>query len=184
MDLFRVFSWDNRSQGDKVGGPFYVPRERQGAGRHDIPDLDGVLYCAHETVSAISEAIQIFRNQTLSDDDFERGDNLHQTLASYRLANEKELKDLNDPVVLKDLKIKPSEVATVNRSMTQALCRRLYEKGAHGFKWWSTLEASWINVTLFQSRIKNQLVLVDLKPLSTKMTEVKEASRWMKIVLG
>src|SRR6202011_5227589 len=45
----------------------------------------------------------------------------------------------------------PSVVATGQRSVTQAYAVGQFERhtGAAGLRWWSTLEASWIQVTLF-----------------------------------
>ena len=122
----------------------------------------------------------MFRNQTLDD-----GDNgMARAMAHYHLASGVKLVDLNDPNVLRELHLKPSEVATMERSMTQALSRRLHEKNSAGFTWWSSLEASWVNVTLFQSRVRDRMKLTDkIRPLSIRMKEVQEAARWMKVRL-
>jgi hypothetical protein len=184
LDFFRVFAWDGHSLKEEPGGPFHVPRNQQGSGRHDIPDEDGVLYGSLNPLSAISEAIQIFRNQTLSEKDFLRNNGTTQALARYRLAPGIKLIDLNDPGVLKGLYLKPSEIATLERPRTQTLSRRLHGKKAAGFLWWSTLEASCINVTLFQSRVRPWMTLMEkIRPLSLTMKEVQDAARWMKIRL-
>ena len=184
MDLFRVFNWDGRSQGEAPRGPFCIARDRQGAGRHDIPERDGALYGSVNPVSAVAEAIQMFRNQILEEGDFERENGLVQALAHFRLAPGLHLVDLNDPVVLKEMQVRPSEIATLERPRTQAICRRLHEKGVAGFTWWSTLEASWVNATLFQSRIRRKLKLAGkIIPLTIELKEVREAARWLKIRL-
>ena len=47
--------------------------------------------------------------------------------------------------------LRPSQVATNRRAVTQPDAARLFDAhpDAAGLRWWSTLEASWINVTLF-----------------------------------
>jgi hypothetical protein len=47
--------------------------------------------------------------------------------------------------------LRPSIVATGQRSVTQAYAVGQFEhhSEAAGLRWWSTLEASWIQVTLF-----------------------------------
>jgi hypothetical protein len=45
--------------------------------------------------------------------------------------------------------------------MTQAIAGQLFAEGVAGFAWWSTLEASWPNVTLFAERALGTLAVVD-----------------------
>ena len=68
MTLYRVFPWAPR----RLVRPLDVPRERQGANRHDNPDRYTALYLAREAESAVAEAIQAFRGRTLADADLER----------------------------------------------------------------------------------------------------------------
>jgi hypothetical protein len=50
-------------------------------------------------------------------------------------------------------------VATRDRASTRAIALRIFEEGAQGFVWWSTLEASWPNATLFAERAAPHLRL-------------------------
>jgi hypothetical protein len=72
-------------------------------------------------------------------------------LAPVDLPDEAQLVDLDEPRVLRSERLRPSVVATRRRSTTQEYAARLFEKHgeAAGLRWWSTLESSWINVTLF-----------------------------------
>ena len=56
-----------------------------------------------------------------------------------------------DPAVLVEAALRPSQVATNRRDVTQTDAARLFDAhpDAAGLRWWSTLEASWINATLF-----------------------------------
>jgi hypothetical protein len=59
--------------------------------------------------------------------------------------------DLDDPAVLAAEALRPSIVATGRRGITQAYAVRQFERhpDAAGLRWWSTLAASWVHVTLF-----------------------------------
>lgn len=153
MHLFRVFSWDRSSRGSGPGGPFFVPRQRQGSGRHDNPFLYGAFYCSLEPVSCIAEALQPFRGQMLTEQDLRRPANWILALASFELSDVVSLVDLDDPRQLHARQLRPSVVATTDRSKTQSLARRIFEEEAAGFLWWSTLESLWMNCTLFQERV-------------------------------
>jgi hypothetical protein len=72
VDLFRAFDWDGAALGRAEGGPLFVARDRQGAGRHDQPERYGAWYCSHDALSAVAECIQSFRGETIDDDDFIR----------------------------------------------------------------------------------------------------------------
>ena len=133
------------------GGPLWFPRPLQGTGRHDNPELYGCLYLALEPPSAVAEALRPFSGSgNLSDSMLQRGG---RPLSLVRLhsPDEETVIDLDEPGVLREERLRPSAVATRRRSVTQEYAARLYERhpDAAGLRWWSTLESSWINVTLF-----------------------------------
>lgn len=130
----------------------YVPRERQGAGRHDRPDLYGALYVSRTDVAAVAERIQAFRGQTLTDADLRRADGFADALAELDDSDLGELLDLDNPNELARRDLRPSRVATRQRAVTQGIARAVFEEGWPGFEWWSTLESSWTHVTLFAER--------------------------------
>ena len=153
--LFRAIPFEEEATPKEPGGALHVPRTRQGAGRHDNPDIYGALYLSHSPEAAIAEVLQVFRGQELSDVDLVRADGRPLALCPYEWRGS--LLDLDDPRVLVQLSLRPSEVATRHRRLTQQMARRLFEDGHAGFSWWSTLEASWIHVTLFAERVEQQL---------------------------
>jgi hypothetical protein len=182
--FYRVFDWDRVSKGAKPGGPCYVPRARQGSGRHDIPERDGVLYVALNAVSAVAEAIQAYRNQMVDNEDFEIEGHKIQALSSMESIRKLRLIDLTDPRELARRSIRPAQVATRDRSVTQQLALSLFEERVDGFLWWSTLEAAWTNATLFQGRVMKKLRLSHaVKPLSIDLPEVVAAARHLNIRL-
>jgi hypothetical protein len=185
VDLFRVFSWDGISLDDRDSGPLAVPRARQGAGRHDNPDLYGAWYCARTAVSAVAEALQIFRGHVLTARDFVRVDGRRLAIARITLDTAATLVDLDDPLRLADRQLRPSQVATRVRGTTQQIARALFSEGAAGFAWWSSLEASWINVTLFDERVRTRVMLPQSpEPLTMAMPAVVAASSELGIRLS
>jgi hypothetical protein len=140
------------------GGPLHVPRDRQGAGRHDSPERFGAFYAARSPEAAVAEAIQAFRGRELSDADFELVDGSALTLATYD-ETVGDLVDLDDPAVLLERDWRPSEVASRDRRITQAMAARSWDKGALGLSWWSTLDSAWTNVTLFAERTVDEGLL-------------------------
>jgi hypothetical protein len=72
-------------------------------------------------------------------------------LASIDVPDDVEIVDLDDPAVLVRQGLRPSHVATRQRTRTQADALGLFtaHPDAGGLRWWSTFEASWPNLTLF-----------------------------------
>jgi hypothetical protein len=128
-----------------------VPKEYQGGGRHDAPDRYGCLYLAEAGVSAVAETLAPFRGTGDLHPELLVRSGLQLALAELELAGDAALIDLDDPAVLVTQSLRPSSVATGQRSVTQAYAVDQFERHseAAGLRWWSTLEASWIQVTLF-----------------------------------
>jgi len=149
--LWRVLPWDPSATAEEPGGALWVPRAFQGAGRHDAPDRYGCLYLAEAAVSAVAEMLAPFRGTgDLRPELLVRSDR-RLALAELELDAAAVLVDLDDPAVLAAETLRPSIVATGRREITQAYALRQFERhpDAAGLRWWSTLEASWIDVTLF-----------------------------------
>jgi hypothetical protein len=177
VKLWRVLPWDPSAPIDAEGGALWVPRARQGASRHDNPDRYGCLYLAEVAVSAMAEALAPFRGT---------GDLLpamlarsgrQLALAELDLDRPATLIDLDDPAVLSAEALRPSIVATARRAGTQAYARSLFDEHPHtaGLRWWSTLESSWINVTLFD-RALGVVAVEDVRELTIDDGVVRSAA--------
>jgi hypothetical protein len=179
-----VFDWDGSSLGRREGGPLHVARSRQGAGRHDAPNLYGAWYCSRRAVSAVAESIQYLRGHDLSDDDFRRHGGRIKALVGLRLHEASDVVDLDDPSQLAMRQLRPSQVATMRRAVTQRLAASIFGEGAAGMMWWSTLEAEWTNVTLFHERALPSVAIVQPpRALTTRLPEVQEAALHLGIQL-
>jgi hypothetical protein len=176
--LYRCFAWNEQARAAEPDGPLWFPRPYQGDGRHDNPDAYGCLYLAERVLSCLVEQLARFRGQPLLPALLRRR-GLPLALASLQLA-EDELVDLDDPMVLRRERKRPSMVATRSRAITQAQARALHDRypGAVGLRWWSTFEAQWINVTLFD-RAARHLDVRDLQILTVDDAMLGEAADFL-----
>jgi hypothetical protein len=175
--LWRLLPWQPSVLSTNPGGALWFPRELQGAGRHDNPDSYGCLYVGESPVSVLAEALAPFRGaQALTSGMLVRG-GIPLALAQLELHDGARLIDLDDPSSLLDADLRPSEVATSIRTTTQSHALRLFN--AHpelvGLRWWSTIEASLINLTLFD-RVVSALKLIDVASLRLDHPAVREAA--------
>jgi hypothetical protein len=133
----------------------------------------------------VAERLQPFRGQTLVDDDFQRLGNLTIALVALEIDDGASLVDLDNPQELATRDWRPSAVASRERVRTQQQARRIFDEGATGFTWWSTLLSHWTNVTLFHERaLPLVTVVAPPSPLSTRMIEVRRAADELGIEIG
>jgi len=174
--LHRCFAWNERARPDRPDSVLWFPRPYQGDGRHDNADLYGCLYLSERALSCVVEQLARFRGQRLLPALLVRR-GLPLALAELKLAERAELVDLDEPAVLRREQLRPSLVATRAREVTQPQARALYERhpGAAGLRWWSTFEAQWLNVTLFD-RAAGALELVSVRKLTVEDEEIAAAA--------
>jgi hypothetical protein len=151
----------------------------QGNGRHDNPELYGCLYVSAEPVSAVAEQIRRFAGTSLEAADLLRR-GLPLALAAIDFDESGKLVDLDDPGVLVGEGMRPSRVATNDRAITQAGAADIFTRHADaaGLRWWSTVEALWPNVTLFD-RADALLDVEDVHPLELGDEIVAEAADFL-----
>jgi hypothetical protein len=176
--LYRCFAWNERAGTDQPDSPLWFPRVFQGDGRHDNPDAYGCLYLTDREASAVVEQLARFRGQRLIAPMLVRR-RLPLALAAIELHDGAELVDLDDPVVLRRRRLRPSLVATRDRSVTQPQPLAVYrETDAVGLRWWSIFESLWANYTLFD-RARPLLRLENVRTLSLGDAAVAEAADYL-----
>ncbi len=179
MILHRCFAWDRRAAADQVGGALWFPRDWQGDGRHDNPDVYGCLYLAQQPVSAVVEQLARFRGSVFVPQVLVRR-GLPLALATIELDDVAELVDLDEPRILAAHALRPSTVATRRRSVTQPQALALYRQGADGIRWWSPFESLWVNVTVFD-HVGRRVRLESVDRVSLDDAAVREAADFLGI---
>jgi len=181
MILYRCFAWNQRAKTDEPDGVLWFPRVFQGEGRHDNPDLYGCLYLTKERTSAVVEQLARFRGRPLIPEMLLRR-SLPLAVATIELAEEVEIRDLDEPRVLARESLRPSLVATRARAVTQPWAHALYRRRSRvaGIAWWSTFESLWANVTVFD-RARRYLEPLEIRELNVTDEAVLEAASFLGI---
>lgn len=180
MILFRCFARRQDADAQGEGGPLWFPRPRQGQGRHDNPAEYACLYLTEHEISSAVEQLTRFRGEPSLESWMLRRRGLPLALATVQLDDAVELVDLDHPPVLTRERLRPSLVATHERKVTQPQALRLWRRHreAAGLRWWSTFEALWANVTLFD-RAAPSLRLLDVRELTLEHPVVVEAAEFL-----
>jgi hypothetical protein len=176
--LHRCFAWNQRARPDQPDAPLWFPRVFQGDGRHDNPDLYGCLYLTDREASGVVEQLARFRGQRLIEPMLARR-GFPLALAAIELPDDVELIDLDDPTVLRRRRLRPSLVATRERSVTQPQAAAVYhETPALGLRWWSIFESLWANYTIFD-RAGTELDVQEVRVLFLDDPAVVEAADYL-----
>ncbi|MBS1678017.1 MAG: RES family NAD+ phosphorylase [Actinobacteria bacterium] len=177
MRLWRTLPFDRSAAAEEPGGALWFPRSRQGYGRHDNPDLYGCLYVAEDAVSAVAEALAAFRGAGPLTASMLVHLGSPLALVGLELPDEAIVVDLDDPAALVAEGLRPSRVATRARDITQRLASDLHRRhpDAVALRWWSTLEASWINLTLFD-RAAPRLAVAEVTEMRMDDAVVRDAA--------
>ena len=184
MIVWRLLPWQPDVPTTAPGGALWFPRQLQGAGQHDNPDRYGCLYVGETPVSVVAEGLASFRGAPALTSGMLVRAQVRLSLARLELSGHGRLLDLDNPPTLTDAGLRPSEVATRVREVTQSHALRLFE--AHprvlGLRWWSTIESSLINLTLFD-RARERLKLIDVTVLTPEDQAVREAAELLGLGL-
>ena len=144
MRVYRVLPWLPTARQGEPGHPLYVP-PRNTAGRLDNPDQYRVLYVATGPVAAVAEAFGSFELWTaamLAGPPTLPGSG--RGIAEYEIPDDLAILDLDDGPALVEWGLRPSQVVTRQRSVTQAWARRVSESHRFaGVRWWSYYNPDW-----------------------------------------
>ncbi len=183
MILHRCFAWNERARAGQADSPLWFPREYQGDGRHDNPDVYGCLYLTDREASGVVEQLARFRGQRLIAPLLRRR-GLPLALAALELSDDAELIDLDDPAELRRRRLRPSRVATRDRQVTQPQALAVYrDTRATGIRWWSIHESLWANCTLFDRAVR-RLKVQDVRALGLDDPAVSEAADFLGLPPG
>lgn len=162
--LYRVFPWLESAGPNEPGHPLYIPRP-QGHGRIDNPEHYLTLYLCDEPDGAIGEA---FANHAIWTPDLLDGPpslaGSRRALGTYD-ASDADVIDLDDARALSERRLRPSEVVTRNRRVTQAWALDIFREGqCNGIRWWSYHNPEWGSFGIWNVealRVTNVVALTD-----------------------
>lgn len=172
--FYRVFPWLPEAPTRATGHPLGVPQV-QGAGRVDNPDHYRILYVSDAPAGAVAEA---FGNHIIWSDGLLRGrpglPGSTTALAVYS-APGLGVVDLDDPRALLRRRLKPSEVVTRDRAVSQAWALRIFHEGrASGVRWWSRYDSAWGSYGLWDTK---RITVREVGALTRDHPAVVEARR-------
>ncbi len=184
MIAYRVFPWEPEARPARPGGALWFPRPLQGHGRHDNPAKYAALYASESEASVVAEALRPFQGFGRLTPGSLTVDGRPLGVAEIAVADDVEIVDLDDPRTLTRERLRPSLVATGERDLTQEQALALF--GGHpqavALRWWSTIEASWLNLTFF-GRARLRLKLRSVRGLALEDPSVAEAAGVLGLAL-
>jgi hypothetical protein len=159
--LYRVFPYVATAAVDEPGGAVYVPP--QGAGRLDNPGSYSILYLSDSPAGAIAEAFGRFPEW--SGAILEGAPSLPGSvrgMARFQLPDDVPICNLDDPVLLQTLGLRPSDVVSRDYTRSREWARRIYEQGRwFGARWSSYYDSQWASVGMWNiSRLELEDVVI------------------------
>lgn len=175
MLLYRVFPWLPRAANGEPGHALYVP-DKSGAGRADSAGRYHALYLSSAPAGAVAETFGTLKLWTPRM--FPRPDlpGSVRALATYDLPDMSPAFDLDDPDALKALGIRPSQVVTRDRAVTQSWALAVFQQRRwSGVRWWSYYDARWYSYAIWDVGALS-IVPDTVRALTMTDTAVIEAS--------
>lgn len=180
MLLYRVFPWLVSAEPGKPGHPLFAPRGR-GAGRIDNPGHYDALYLSSVPAGAVAETfgdLSVWVPEMLLRPALPGS---VRALAAYELEESARVFDLDDPRALLEFRIRPSEVVTRDREVTQRWALAIFERKRWiGVRWWSYYDPRWYSYGLWDVR---GLRVRDLTRLDLDAPAVVEAATVLRRVV-
>ena len=180
MRLYRVLPFRPEAADGEPGHPLFVP-STQGAGRADSPGAYTVLYLSDAPAGAAAEAfgaIPLWTETMFEKPSLQNG---RRALATYDLRDEAPVLDLDDAKALQRLGLRPSDVVTRDRTVTQRWALAVYlERRWAGVRWWSYHDPDWHSYALWDRR---QLSPIGVERLSIAHPVIIEAAAVLQRVL-
>ncbi len=173
MRLYRVLPFRADAAEGQPGHPLYSPTPK-GTGRVDAPGTYTVLYLSSAPAGAVAEAfggIPLWTSAMFDKPFLGRG---QRALATYELPDRASVLDLDDPEALQRLGLRPSDVVTRDRDVTQRWALMAYrERRWTGVRWWSYYDPRWYSYGLWDRR---HLAVIGVERLSLEHPAVVEAA--------
>jgi len=162
---YRIFPYDARAAAGQPGHPLYEHLP-QNQGRIDHPDY----YVWYLSLQPEAAAAEVFGNLSTWNEDtfpFHRLAGSRKALGVYQLPDDLRVLDLDDPRALLKRHLRPTQVVTRNRAITQEWGHDIWdERDPHdvsvrswqAIRWWSYQRPQW---PILGSWMRPSLVRVD-----------------------
>jgi RES domain len=139
------------------------PAGDQTGGRFDLSDTPALYIALEDPAHALSEVLQSLRGKReIRKGHLQRGvrgrPGVYHSLAVVDTwvpaALYDAMPDLGDPEVLVRFGIRPDDLSSRERAVTQRISRKLHDDlGLPGFRWWSAFGGQWHVAVLFMDRV-------------------------------
>lgn len=184
--LWRAFPWAPEADDGQSFSASHV-RPAQGQGRFDLPGAPGgVLYLAETPEHAVAELIQHYRGRNLDANDLRvAGHSMALVRVSLPNPVRSGVVDLCDPEVLVRIRVRPDQLASRERRVTQRIAADIHATGHTGLRWWSALAGDWHTVVVFRDRIHlSPSEYGTPEPLTLEHAAARNAAAALGIPLG
>lgn len=163
--------------------PLHVLVDRQGHGRFDNPHLYAALYLSTTEPGAVGETFGNLSQWPVAEVERQK-DGRPRCLVRYEVPDDEHVLDLDDPKVLVELAIRPSDVVRRNRDHLQEVANTIWQThsatGVRGFSWWSYWRPEWTMVMLWSDGLGHprfpDVAVTAVEPLSIDHAAVQVAA--------
>ena len=194
--FWRVFPWNAQAPpGAPYTPEFILPAGVQTGGRFDLGASPTLYLALEDPAHALSEVLQSLRGRREVRAGHLRRKARGKPGIFHPLAVVetwvdavlyRALPDLGNPKTLVRFGIRPDDLASRDRAVTQQISRTLHnERGLPGFRWWSAFKGDWHACVLFLDRIgPSEIHYGTPDPLHLAHPVVLAAAKELKIAVA
>lgn len=162
--FWRIFPWNAAARpGDPYTPQYVLPAGSQSGGRFDLSSTPTLYIALEDPAHALAEVLQYLRGKHQIRAGHLRRKVRGQPGVYHPLALVETwlpddlydtLPDLGAPENLVRYGIRPDDLSSRNRAVTQQISRRLHDDhGLAGFRWWSAFRGEWHVAVLYMDRV-------------------------------
>lgn len=167
--FWRVFPWDaNAPPGAPYTPEYVLPAGAQTGGRFDLGTSPTLYLALEDPAHALAEVLQSLRGKRQLRPGHLRRKARGRPGVFLPLALVESwmdaslyarLPDLGDPATLVRYGIRPDDLASRDRAVTQRISRTLHDQhDLPGFRWWSAFSGDWHVAVLFQDVVDSEAI--------------------------
>ncbi|MBY6366918.1 RES family NAD+ phosphorylase [Rhodococcoides corynebacterioides] len=150
MLLYRIAPYSSAAaDSSQPGHPSYLHKPAQGYGRVDNAGIYDVWYLSRTEAGAVGEVFARYTEWQEVMFDFRAIAGARYALHTYSVHDDCKIIDLDDAQALVDVGLRPTQVVTRNRTVTQRWAQKLYNQTTmtgmawDGVQWWSRHHSDW-----------------------------------------